>query len=175
MAMFCLLLVGSRSSARPPGRRLCPLLERGKFPNPRPLRATYQFGWNDVVAANAEINFGKSDGQVAVSRHRRNHSASSARFGDSTCNIAPSRTRQRCARSRCIRSMRRGRKLSPPIWLSTPTASLALAVTTKRKSRPLRKTFNFPGLLDLHSALLLSAQPAAHRWRGLSFRGLSCD
>ena len=30
------------------------LLPRGDFPNPRPLVATYSFGWNGLVAATAE-------------------------------------------------------------------------------------------------------------------------
>jgi hypothetical protein len=36
-------------------------LPRGSFPDPRPLIATYQFGWSGVVAANGEIRFAKSD------------------------------------------------------------------------------------------------------------------
>lgn len=34
---------------------------RGSFPNPRPIVASYDFGWSGLVAATAEINFGKSD------------------------------------------------------------------------------------------------------------------
>ena len=32
-------------------------LPRGDFPNPRPLVATYKFGWNGLVAATAEMRF----------------------------------------------------------------------------------------------------------------------
>jgi hypothetical protein len=39
---------------------------RGDFPNPRPLTATYSFGWSDVVAAHAEIRFIKADGQLQL-------------------------------------------------------------------------------------------------------------
>ena len=36
-------------------------LPRGDFPNPRPLVATYNFGWNDIVAATGEIKFDHRD------------------------------------------------------------------------------------------------------------------
>ena len=32
-------------------------LSRGEFPNPRPLIATYHFGWSGLIAATAEIRF----------------------------------------------------------------------------------------------------------------------
>ena len=41
-------------------------LPRGSFPNPRPLVATYNFGWNEVVAATAEIRFDKSGDQLQL-------------------------------------------------------------------------------------------------------------
>lgn len=37
------------------------LLPRGDFPNPRPLVAAYNFGWNGLVAATAEMRFDKSE------------------------------------------------------------------------------------------------------------------
>jgi Protein of unknown function (DUF3108) len=37
------------------------LLPRGDFPDPRPLVATYNFGWNGLVAATAELRFDKSE------------------------------------------------------------------------------------------------------------------
>src|SRR5262249_38877337 len=39
---------------------------RGDFPNPRPLVATYSFGWSDLVAAHAEIRFTREDGQLQL-------------------------------------------------------------------------------------------------------------
>lgn len=36
----------------------------GDFPNPRPLTATYSFGWNDLVAARAQVRFDKKDDQL---------------------------------------------------------------------------------------------------------------
>lgn len=42
------------------------LLPRGDFPNPRPLVATYNFGWNGLVAATAEMRFETSDGRLQL-------------------------------------------------------------------------------------------------------------
>ncbi|MGI8890199.1 MAG: DUF3108 domain-containing protein [Chthoniobacterales bacterium] len=42
------------------------VLPRGDFPNPRPMVANYNFGWNEVVAATAEIRFDKSGGQLQL-------------------------------------------------------------------------------------------------------------
>lgn len=39
---------------------------RGEFPNPRPLVATYNFGWSEVVAATAEVRFGEGDDHLRI-------------------------------------------------------------------------------------------------------------
>ena len=35
-------------------------LPRGDFPNPRPFVATYNFGWNGIVAATGEFKFDRA-------------------------------------------------------------------------------------------------------------------
>jgi hypothetical protein len=42
------------------------LLPRGDFPNPRPLVATYNFGWNGLVAATAEMRFDKGEERLQL-------------------------------------------------------------------------------------------------------------
>jgi hypothetical protein len=42
------------------------LLPRGDFPNPRPLVATYNFGWNGLVAATAEMRFDTSEERLQL-------------------------------------------------------------------------------------------------------------
>ncbi len=41
-------------------------LPRGEFPNPRPLVATYNFGWNNIVAATGEIKFDEHEGRFQL-------------------------------------------------------------------------------------------------------------
>ena len=41
-------------------------LPRGDFPNPRPLVATYNFGWNGLVAATAEMRFDTSEERLQL-------------------------------------------------------------------------------------------------------------
>ena len=41
-------------------------LPRGDFPNARPLVATYNFGWNDIVAATGEVKFDQRDGRFQL-------------------------------------------------------------------------------------------------------------
>lgn len=49
------------ASATPPDwEKTLTVLPRGDFPDPRPLVATYNFGWNELVAATAEIRFDKN-------------------------------------------------------------------------------------------------------------------
>ena len=41
-------------------------LPRGNFPNPRPFVATYNFGWNGMIAATGEIKFDQLDDRFQV-------------------------------------------------------------------------------------------------------------
>jgi hypothetical protein len=41
-------------------------LPRGDFPNPRPLVATYKFGWNNIVAGTGEVKFDQQDGHFQL-------------------------------------------------------------------------------------------------------------
>ncbi len=54
------------AGAAPAWEKTVTVLPRGDFPNPRPQVATYNFGWNDVVAATAEIRFDKSGDRLQL-------------------------------------------------------------------------------------------------------------
>jgi hypothetical protein len=41
-------------------------LPRGDFPNPRPLVATYKFGWNNIIAATGEVKFDQQNGRFQL-------------------------------------------------------------------------------------------------------------
>ena len=49
------------AGAPPDWEKTVTLLPRGDFPNPRPLVAVYNFGWNGLVAATAEMRFDKNE------------------------------------------------------------------------------------------------------------------
>jgi len=55
-----LLNLGAAAPSPPPEwqKTIAPL-PRGTFPNPRPLVATYNFGWGGLTAATAEVRFGR--------------------------------------------------------------------------------------------------------------------
>ncbi|MBA3542991.1 MAG: DUF3108 domain-containing protein, partial [Chthoniobacterales bacterium] len=62
-----LLNLASAGAAAPPDwEKTVTTLPRGTFPNARPLIATYNFGWNDLVAATAVIQFGKIGEQLQL-------------------------------------------------------------------------------------------------------------
>src|SRR5438105_15082738 len=59
------LLISSTRAASDWEKTVSPLV-RGSFPNPRPLQATYNFGWNDVIAATAEVDFAKDGNHLQL-------------------------------------------------------------------------------------------------------------
>ena len=150
-------------------------LPRGDFPNPRPLVATYNFGWNDLVAATAEIRFDKSERAPSTCRATDRPSAWFGRFGNSTFATALWPMPRRSAQSRCIRLIElRKQDRHDRRCLQARLASSGSAPIPNQKRLPKPKTFSFPGgVFDMHSALLYRPQPAAARRRRLSTGGLS--
>lgn len=131
-----------------------PVSSRGKFPNPRPMRATYQFGWNDVVAATAEISFGEKGGQLrligtggtvgivrALWRFDVQHQASA-----NPVTLRPLSMHQ-------VDEQRH--KTITTDLVFNPDGVTRTRTDNKAKKPPTPKKFAFPGLLDLHSALLM--------------------
>ncbi|MEO6871860.1 MAG: DUF3108 domain-containing protein [Chthoniobacterales bacterium] len=131
-----------------------PLTTRGKFPNPRPMRATYQFGWNDVVAAIAEISSGEKEGHLqltgtgktvgivrALWRFDVQHRASA-----DPATLRPISMHQ-------VDELRR--KTVTTNLVFNPGGVTRTRTDNKTKKPPTPKKFDFPGLLDLHSALLM--------------------
>lgn len=151
--MMCLLLVGSAGAASD-WEKTVPILERGKFPNPRPLQATYQFGWNDVVAANAEINFGQSDGKLQLVGSGETTGVVRAlwRF-DVQHRATADATTLRPISMHQVDETRK--KIVTTDLTFNANGVVRTRVDNKTPKAPAPKTFNFPGLLDLHSALLL--------------------
>ena len=57
VALLSLLLVGPGALAAPPTWQATLTAERGDFPDLRPLRARYVFGWAGIAAASADVHF----------------------------------------------------------------------------------------------------------------------
>ena len=64
---LCASLAGAFAAPAPQGwETTVTTLPRGDFPNARPLVATYNFGWNDLVAATGEIKFDQRGGHLQL-------------------------------------------------------------------------------------------------------------
>ncbi len=132
---------------------------RGAFPNPRPMRANYRFGWNDVVAATAEINFGEHDGRLELIGSGQTTGIVRAlwRFDVQHRAVAEAAT----LRPLEMHQVDELRQKTVTTDLKFSASGVTRTRTdNKAKKPPTPKTFDFVGLLDLHTALLnLRSQP----------------
>jgi Protein of unknown function (DUF3108) len=136
----------------------------GNFPDLRPFRATYNFGWSGLTAATAEVRFSRPSGRQfeiegtghttglarALWRYDVNHRAIADRE-----TLRPIETQQ-------IENVR-SKKIVTHLSF---TAAGVTRSRTEGKAAGTTKTRNFflPGLFDLHSAALyLRSQPLKDR------------
>jgi hypothetical protein len=135
-------------------------LPRGDFPNPRPLVATYNFGWNDLVAATGEIQFDSSDARlqfqgvgqtVGIVRSLWKFDVHHRAVADALT-LRPIQMHQV--------EERRGKTVIDDL-IFKPDGVERTRSDTKSKKTSTPKTFSFPGgVFDMHSALLyLRSQP----------------
>jgi hypothetical protein len=157
---ICLALVAQSALAADWEKTVSPAT-RGNFPNPRPFRATYQFGWNDIVAANAEIRFRKNDGRLELDGAGQTIGIVRAlwRFDVRHRAIADAASLRPISMHQVdeLRS-----KTITTDLLFNSAGVIRTRTDTKSKHPPSPKSFFFPGLFDLHSALLhIRSQPLA--------------
>ncbi len=154
------LLAFSALAAAPAWEKTVGPLTRGDFPNPRPLIATYHFGWNDLVAAQAEIQFGKSDqrlqligtgGTVGLVRALWKFDTNYRAQADAKT-LRPASMHQ-------VEEMRSKTVVTDLSFSKNGVERVRSDNQTKKKPKP--KIFDFPGgVFDMHSALLfLRSQP----------------
>jgi Protein of unknown function (DUF3108) len=133
---------------------------RGSFPNPRPIVATYDFGWSGLVAATAEIDFGKSDdrlrleasgGTVGLVRALWKFDTHHRALADPTT-LRPISMHQ-------VDEFRKKTVTTDVVFKAG--ALERIRTDTKSRKSPTSKTFSFAGgVFDMHSALLyLRSQP----------------
>lgn len=134
---------------------------RGAFPNPRPLRATYQFGWNQVVAANAEIVFGKNDGHLELTGSGQTLGVVRAlwKFNVQHRAIADAQSLRPISMHEIDEE--RSKVITTDLAFKN-NGVLRTRTDSKAKKPAAPKGFQFPVLFDLHSALLfVRSQPLA--------------
>jgi hypothetical protein len=136
-------------------------LPRGDFPNPRPLIATYDFSWNDLlVAATAQIQFDKSDARlqfqgvgqtVGIVRTLWKFDVQHRAVADAIT-LRPIHMHQV--------EERHGKAVTDDLVFK-PDGVERTRIETKAEKTSKPKTFTFSGgVFDMHSALLyLRSQP----------------
>ncbi|HEY3662590.1 MAG TPA: DUF3108 domain-containing protein [Chthoniobacterales bacterium] len=149
-------------AAAPDWEKTVTTLPRGNFPNPRPLVATYNFGWNEVVAANAEIRFDKSGDQLQLQAAGGTVGVVRAlwRFDTHYRALADATT----LRPISMHQVDELRSKTVTTDITFKRDSLERVRTdTKANKTPKPKNFSFAGgVFDMHSALLYLRSQALH-------------
>lgn len=137
----------------------------GNFPELRPLRARYNFGWSGITAATSEVHFtkpsesrfqldgtGRTVGLVrALWRFDVNYRATA-----DAASLRPVETNQT--------EVIRGKKVVTHLTFTSAGVTRARTEGPSGSSTTKARHFNFPNLFDLHSALLyLRSQPLKDR------------
>jgi hypothetical protein len=160
-ALVLVLPIFAATAAAPPDwKATVTNAPRGDFPNPRPVVATYNFGWSDVVAAHAEIHFGKSDGQLQLDGSGETVGAVRAlwKFDTKHHASADATTLQPIAMHQV--DVERRKTVTTDLTFQRGKVE-RLRTDTRSKKKPATKTFRFQGdIFDMFSSLLyLRSQP----------------
>ncbi len=155
-----LLQLAAGASPPPDWVKTVTLRPRGDFPNPRPLVALYNFGWNEVVAANAEIRFDKSGANLQLEGKGETMGVVRAlwKFNVRHRSLADATTLRPISMHQVDEV--RGKTVTTDVTFSGNSLE-RIRTDTKSKKKPEPKGFSFPGgIFDMHSALLyLRSQP----------------
>jgi len=132
----------------------------GNFPEPRPVRTTYHFGWSGITAGKGDMHFSKVPGK----RFQLEASGGTVGFVralwklDATYRGVASAETLRPIESKQVEAYRR-KKITTELNFTDAGVTRVRAETPGSKDdKP--KPFNLPGLFDLHGAMLyLRSQP----------------
>ncbi len=148
------------AAATPDWEKTVTVLPRGDFPNPRPLVATYNFGWNEVVAATAEIRFDKSGDHLQLQAAGGTIGMVRAlwKFDTRNRSVADATTLRPISLHQVDEV--RSKTVTTDITFKRDVLE-RVRTDTKANKIPKPKTFSFAGgVFDMHSALLyLRSQP----------------
>ena len=132
----------------------------GNFPDPRPVRKTYHFGWSGITAGKGDMHFSK----VGGSRFQLEANGGTIGFVralwklDATYRGVANADTLRPIESTQVESYRR-KKITTELNFTNVGVTRARTESPGSKdNKP--KPFNFPDLFDLHGAMLyLRSQP----------------
>ena len=132
----------------------------GNFPEPRPVRTTYHFGWSGITAGKGDMHFSKIPGK----RFQLDANGGTSGFVralwklDATFRGVADADTLRPIESKQVEAYRH-KKITTELSFTDAGVSRTRTETPGSKdNKP--KTFNFSGLFDLHGAMLyLRSQP----------------
>lgn len=137
----------------------------GNFPQLRPLRAKYNFGWGGITAASGEVHFTKpSENRLQLDGSGRTIALARAlwrfdvnfRATANAATLTPLETNQT--------EIARGKKIVTHLTFTNAGVTRARTEGPDGSAATKTRQFNFPHLFDLHSALLyLRSQPLKER------------
>jgi Protein of unknown function (DUF3108) len=159
-AITCLLALSGSASGAPTWQSTLTKDPPGNFPEPRPVRTTYHFGWSGFTAGKGDIHFSKIGGE------RFQLEATGGTTGlvralwklDANYRGSANTETLRPIESKQIEAYRH-KKITTDLTFTDSGVSRIRTEDSKTKDTKPRP-FNFPNLFDLHSAMLyLRSQP----------------
>src|SRR5437867_6056024 len=138
----------------------------GDFPELRPLRATYRFGWSGLTAATGEVHFTKTSGD----KFQLDGTGRTVGFVRALCKLDVNY--RAVANAETLRPIEteqaenyRSKKIATPLTFTNNGVTCARTAGGQGGSAETKtRQFSFPNLFDLHSALLyLRSQPLGDR------------
>lgn len=131
----------------------------GNFPELKPVRTTYHFGWSGITAGKGDMHFSKLPGK----RFQLEASGGTSGFAralwklDATYRGLANADTLRPIESKQVESYRR-KQITTELTFTDAGVTRVRTENGSKDNKP--KPFNFPGLFDLHGALLyLRSQP----------------
>ena len=133
----------------------------GNFPELRPLRASYRFGWSGVTAATGEIHFTKpSNDRFQLEGTGRTIGFVRALWKLDVIQRAIANSKTLAPIEMQQTESYRSKKLATHLTFTSSGVTRARTEGEGAAAKTTSKQFNFPNLFDLHSAALyLRSQP----------------
>jgi hypothetical protein len=161
--LLALFLAGAARGAEPTWESTLTASSPPSFPNPRPMRARYGFGWSGFPCATAEIKMSKAAGnrlQLDINARTTGLARALWKFdATGTSTVEPDTLRPVAVRQL---ENDRGTRIVTELSFS-PTGVVSKITETPGPGTKVRR-FDFPRLFDLQSALLyLRSQPLQER------------
>jgi hypothetical protein len=130
----------------------------GKFSELRPVRTTYHFGWSGITAGKGDMHFSKVGGRFQLEANGGTTGFVRALWKlDATFRGLANAETLRPIESKQVEAYRR-KKITTELNFTDAGVTRTRSETGSNDTKP--KPFNFPGLFDLHGAMLyLRSQP----------------